>query len=175
MKPVFKFLSILSFIAAQSSYLQAAEPIQLKSQFKAADVEWIKGSGDSSISGTAFLKINDNEQKGCAGFNVELLPVAQYSNERIFNIYGNNSLGQILLKDGVPKFTPDHPGYHEFVRKSQCDNKNHFSFKDLPMGDYYVIVFVIWKDGEGQDVGGALMKKVSLKAGDNQVVEIKKG
>jgi hypothetical protein len=163
-----------TLIALITINAQAAEPIQVKSQFNADEIKWIQTAGSSSISGTAFLRLNDKEQKGCAGFGVELLPVAAYSNERILNIYGNNSQGQVLMKDNPPKFTPDPKEYHELVRKSQCDEKNQFSFKDLPVGEYYVIFFIIWKNETGADDGGALMKRVSLKAGKSEVVEINK-
>lgn len=149
---------------------QAADPVQVKSPFNANEIKWIQSTGNSSISGSAFLQLNEKEQKGCAGFGVELLPVAGYSNERILNIYGNNSQGQVLLKDNPPKFTPDPPEYHDLVRKSKCDEKNQFSFKGLPAGEYYVIFFIIWKDETGKDDGGAVMRRVSLKAGDNVVV-----
>ena len=154
-----------------SIYSQAADPVQVKSQFNADEIKWIQSTGNSSISGSAFLQLNEKEQKGCAGFGVELLPVAGYSNERILKIYGNNSQGQVLMKDNPPKFTPDPVEYHELVRKSKCDEKNQFSFKDLPVGEYYVIFFIIWKNETGEDDGGALMRRVSLKANENVVVE----
>ncbi len=159
-----------TIFALMAIYSQAADPVEVKSQFNADEIKWIQSTGNSSISGSAFLRLNEKEQKGCAGFGVELLPVAGYSNERILNIYGNNSQGQVLMKDNPPKFTPDPTEYHELVRKSKCDEKNQFSFKGLPAGEYYVIFFIIWKDETGKDDGGAVMRRVSLKAGDNVVV-----
>ncbi|PUA30585.1 MAG: hypothetical protein B0W54_08915 [Cellvibrio sp. 79] len=151
---------------------QAAGPVQVKTPFNADEIKWIQSAGNSSISGSAFLQLNEKEKKGCAGFGVELLPVAGYSNERILNIYGNNSQGQVLMKNNPPKFTPDPVEYHELVRKSKCDEKNQFSFKDLPVGEYYVIFFIIWKNEAGVDDGGAVMRRVSLKANENVVVEV---
>jgi hypothetical protein len=152
--------------------LYAAEPIQLESRFDLEEVKWIQAQGNSSISGTAFLQLNKDEKKGCASFGVELLPVAKYANERILKIYGNNSKGQVLLKDNPPKFIPDHPQYHELVRKTVCDEKNSFTFNDLPAGDYYVIAFIIWKDGKGQEDGGVVMKKLSLGGGENKTIDL---
>lgn len=174
MKPFRLPIIATAFMALSAIHLHAAELIQLKNQFNRDDVKWIQTNGNASISGTAFLQLNEKEQKGCAGFGVELLPVAKYSNERILKTYGNNSRGQVLLKDNPPKFTPDHPEYHELVRKSECDETNHFSFKDLPAGDYYVMVFIIWKNETGANDGGALMKRVSLKMGENRIIKINK-
>ncbi|QEY18784.1 hypothetical protein D0C16_24045 [Cellvibrio sp. KY-GH-1] len=163
-----------TLIALLTINTQAADLVPVKSQFNADEIKWIQSNGNSSISGAAFLQLNEKEQKGCSGFGVELLPVADYSNERILKIYGNNSLGKVLMKNNPPKFTPDPKEYHELVRKSQCDEKNQFSFKDLPAGEYYVIFFIIWKNEVGVDDGGALMKRVSLKAGENAIVQINK-
>lgn len=172
MKPLKPAIMTAMFTGIFSVCSQAADPVQVKTPFNANEVKWIQSSGNSSISGSAFLQLNEKEKKGCAGFGVELLPVAGYSNERILNIYGNNSQGQVLMKDNPPKFTPDPTEYHELVRKSKCDEKNQFSFKDLPVGEYYVIFFIIWKDETGKDDGGAVMRRVSLKANDNVVVSV---
>jgi len=165
-------ITVLATIHCATVY--SAEPVQLESRFDLEEVKWIQTQGNSTISGTAFLQLNKDEKKGCASFGVELLPVAKYSNERIFKTYGNNSSGQILLKDNPPKFTPDHPQYHELVRKTVCDTKNNFTFIDLPAGDYYVIAFIIWKDEKGQSDGGAVMKKLSLGSGEKEAVELVK-
>lgn len=163
---------ITVFFAIYSSTLYSAEPVELKSRFNPEDVKWIQNHGDSSISGTAFLNIDGNEKKGCAGFSIELLPVTQYSSERIFKTYGNNFKGQVLLKDNPPKFTPDHPQYHELVRKAVCDETNGFKFEDLPVGDYYIVAVIIWKDLNGQNDGGAVMKKLSLVKGEHAVIKL---
>lgn len=86
-----KLLTKLSTIAVVLTALiithsQAAGPVQLKSQFNADEIKWIKTNGNSSISGTAFLQLNEKEQKGCAGFGVELLPVASYSKCYMFEL-----------------------------------------------------------------------------------------
>ena len=78
----------------------------------------------------------------------------------------------MLLKDNPPKFTPDHPQYHELVRKTVCDEKSFFTFDDLPAGDYYVIAFIIWKDEKEQSDGGAVMKKISLGGGESKTIDL---
>lgn len=160
------------FATIHCANLYSAETVQLESRFDPEEVKWIQAQGNSSISGTAFLQLNRDEKKGCSSSGVELLPVAKYSNERIRKIYGSNSKGQVLVKDNPPKFTPDEPQYHELVRKTVCDEKNAFTFNNLPAGDYYVIAFIIWKDKKGQDDGGVVMKKLSLGNDETKTIDL---
>lgn len=156
--PVFLFLTLMRTAPA-------AEPVQLQSRFDIDAVRWVKTRGNSSINGQAFLRLADGRWKGCAGFGVELLPVAAYSSERIFRTYGNNVRGQILLEQNPPKFTPDAEEYHEMVLFSRCGESDHFEFKDVPAGEFYVMAFIIWNAGEGATAtksGGAAMTRVSV-------------
>lgn len=144
----------------------ASEPIKLSSSFNEDEVNWIKGKGGSSVSGTASIKLESGVNKGCASFKVELLPVASYSNERIFKTYGNNVGGQILISQNPPKFEPDVKEYHELVIATTCDAKGEFQFNDVPQGDFYILAFIIWneeRDGVSKTLGGAVMRKIQVK------------
>jgi hypothetical protein len=114
--------------------------------------------------------------KDCAGFNVELLPVATYSSERIFRTYGNNRAGQVLLEDNPPKFTPDAPAYHEYLLKSTCNAAGEFRFDKVPAGDYFVMAFIIWTlPGLDPPVntGGAVMKRIHVNPHANVQVDMR--
>jgi len=149
--------------------------VQLDSTFSVDDVSWVREPGDSTVLGSASLKLRDGTPKTCAGFSVELLPVATYSSERIFRTYGNNHAGQVLLEDDPPKFTPDAPGYHEYVIKGVCSAQGVFRFEKVPAGDYFVMVFVIW-DVAGANppakTGGAVMKRIHVNPHATLNVEI---
>jgi len=106
----------------------AGEPVKLDSVFKIDEVSFVKQSGTSTVRGTAFLRLADGSLKSCAGFNVELLPFAAYSKERIVRTYGNDQQGQILLEQNPPKFTPDVPEYHDMLIKGACDARGEFRF-----------------------------------------------
>jgi|KBSSwiStaDraftv2_1062776.scaffolds.fasta_scaffold322834_2 hypothetical protein len=157
------------------SLAAAVTTIQLDSTFNVDDVKWVRESGTSTVSGKAFLKLHDGTLKDCAGFNVELLPVATYSSERIFRTYGNIHGGQVLLEDNPPKFTPDAPGYHEYVIKGTCNAQGEFRFEKVPAGDYFVMVFLIW-DLPGLTppvkTGGAVMKRIHVNPRAQVVVAI---
>jgi hypothetical protein len=164
------YLASSVFTLLLSPLAFSLEPIQLENTFNIDDVKWVKTAGNSAIHGKAFLKLKNNETKGCAGFGVELLPVANYSNERILKIYGNNDHGQILIDDNIPTFTPDAKGYHDMVIKTKCNSNNEFTFNTISSGDYYVIGFIIWdksENGKTVKTGGAVMKKVKVAPHEN--------
>lgn len=153
----------------------ADDPIRLDSGFDAAQVRWALEPGDAEVSGTAAIRLEDGTTRNCAGFNVELLPVAEYSNERIRRTYGNNESGQILLSQKPPRFTPDAPGYHEMLLKSSCDASGNFRFSNVPAGDYYVMVFIIWEappSGATSKAGGAVMRRIRVAPGSTHTVTI---
>lgn len=146
----------------------AGEPVKLDSVFDIDAVSFVKQPGDATVTGTAAIALSDGTVKNCAGFNVELLPVAAYSRERIMRTYGNDQQGQILLEQNPPKFTPDAPEYHEALIKGACDVRGEFRFSNVPAGDYFVMVFIIWEDISGatpRKTGGAAMKRIHVAAG----------
>ncbi len=143
----------------------AGDPVELDSKFILDDVRFVKLHGNSTVAGKAFLKLANGTFKDCAGFNIELLPVAAYSNERIVRTYGNDQQGQILMEQNPPKFTPDVPEYHDMLIKGACDQRGEFNFSNVPGGDYFVVAFIIWDDASGpspRKTGGGVMKRIHV-------------
>lgn len=57
--------------------------------------------------------------------------------------------------------------------KSKRDSSNKFEFKDVPQGDFYILAFIIGnedKGGASNTLGGAVMKKISVKP--NEKIEV---
>lgn len=155
--------SILGSLLATAAI--AAEPIKLDNKFDIEAVRFVKQTGTSTVTGKAFLKLADGTVKNCAGFNIELLPVAAYSKERIVKTYGNDRQGQILMEQNPPKFTPDAPEYHDMLIKGACDMRGEFNFSNVPAGDYFVIAFIIWDDPSRAPpgkTGGGVMKRIRV-------------
>jgi hypothetical protein len=153
----------------------AGEPVKLDSVFNIDEVNFVKQRGNSTVTGTASIKLADGTIKNCAGFNVELLPIAAYSKERIVRTYGNDQQGQILLEQNPPKFTPDVPEYHDTLIKGACDERGEFRFSNVPAGDYFVMAFIIWEDASGaapRKLGGAAMKRIHVDAGSRVEVQL---
>lgn len=166
-----KFLTlVLLFIFSHQASIR--ETVHLISEFNVDSVKWVKIKGSSSVSGEAYLKLGNGVYKGCAGFNIELLPVSKYADERILSTYGNTEQGQILMSQKPPNFVPDVKEYHEYLIKSECDSNSRFSFNAVPNGDYYLIAFVIWGKEPNQQ-GGGVMKKISVDKQQDMKVNIK--
>lgn len=148
-----------------ANFCCAAEPVKLRNAFSIEAVSFVKQPGNSTVTGKAFLKLADGAYKSCAGFNIELLPVAAYSSERILATYGNDQQGQILLEQNPPRFIPDVPEYHEMLLKGACDAGGEFKFTQVPSGDYFVMAFIIWEDASGatpRKTGGGVMKRIHV-------------
>jgi len=168
-----KFLTLtLTLFSIFSFQANSREIVQLTSEFNLDSVKWVKAKGNATVSGDAYLKLDSGVYKGCAGFNIELLPTSEYANERILATYGNTEQGQILMSEQPPKFVPDVKEYHEYLIKSACDPESGFSFNRVPSGDYYLIAFVIWGDEPNQQ-GGGVMKKISVGTQDHIRVTVK--
>jgi hypothetical protein len=173
--PVQRHSFLLGLIFA-SAVSVAGEPVKLDNKFDVNEVSFVKVPGTSTVAGTAFLKLADGSIKDCAGFNIELLPVAAYSRERITNTYGNDQQGQILLEQDPPKFTPDVPEYHQMVIKGACDSRGAFNFNAVPAGDYFVMAFIIWDDLSAptpRKAGGGVMKRIRVPPGSRVDVLLK--
>ena len=166
-------LIVTGLMVFSPAYSFASNFVDLKNSFNADEIRWMTEKGSSTVSGSAYLTLEGGEKKGCANFNVELLPVVGYSNERIYNTYGNNTTGQILLSQNPPKFNPDVKEYHELLIATNCDEEHKFRFNHVPKGDYYLIAFIMWdeeKDGATKKLGGAVMKKIQVK--ESEAIEV---
>jgi hypothetical protein len=155
--------SILGLALAAAAV--ASEPVKLDNAFDPQAVSFVKQTGTSAVSGKASIKLADGTVRNCAGFNIELLPVAAYSKERIVKTYGNDQQGQILMEQNPPKFTPDAPEYHDMLIKGACDVRGEFTFSNVPAGDYFVIALIIWDDAFSatpRKMGGGAMKRIQV-------------
>lgn len=171
MKRLIGFLVLICPLAAT-----AVEPLKVESAFSVDEVMFVKRPGTSSVTGQAFLKLANGTYKDCAGFNIELLPVAAYSRERITKTYGNDQRGQILMEQNPPKFTPDVPEYHEMLIKGACDLRGEFHFSQVPAGDYFVIALLIWDDPASstpRKTGGGVMKRIHVSENSELKVLLK--
>jgi len=163
---------LLILFVASSAAAFAREPLVLKSRFNAEEVSWVMNSGTATLSGNAYLRLEDGSYRGCGDFHVELLPSAKYADERIYLTYGNNIEGQILMADKPPTFTPDAKQYHELNLSAECDENDEFIFHDVPAGEYYLIGFIIWPVGD-ELAGGGVMKRISIAEGKVHSTQLK--
>ena len=160
------YAGAICLVVTESVLAQEVAPIPLETRFDPAEIAWAMEEGTGIVSGEAYLTLADGSKKGCAGFPIELLPVAPYASERIDKTYGSTQAGQVLMRDNPPKFTPDAEEYHDMLIKGECDADNGFLFDKVPAGDYFALAFIIWEGkGDAGLQGGAVMRRVSVGEG----------
>ena len=156
--------------------------VNLVNQFKPEASSWFNQSGNSSISGQAFLRQRGGGVVTCAAEEVTLYPVTDYSEEVISAQFdgaknkGYSSYYDVWgISSGSVEFDP--PLSSEFLQNTKttiCDAQGNFTFKNLPAGrEYYVLSRVIWEvpDSYGMSIeGGSLMLRVSTEEGETTEV-----
>ena len=143
------------------------ETYTLQNEFNEKQMAKAMEKGRNTISGEAFMRKSNGDIVTCAGFDALLVPVTDYSKERISILYGNAEKG-FNLESRCVKFMPDNCQYHAMQGRKKCSSTGHFEFKNIKDGEYFVIAFIPWKDAENKKRGGALMEKVSLKGGERR-------
>ena len=145
-------------MAMQACITFSAEPAE---QFA-----WSSRPGTASIRGTvAAVGYN------CSGGKVVLTPDAPFSRRRIKNLYGSIDHAavpvSVVRSRQVAKASGD---YSAFVRTTECGADNHFTFKGLPAGGWFVIVAVEPAGEHGEPM--ALLRRVELKKGEARTVTL---
>jgi hypothetical protein len=157
-------LLIIGFLLISCSNKQKKSdntPIKIVNKFNNKDVKWFKIKGNGTIKGIAKFKSKNGNLRFGKDFRIELMPNCLYTEERLNKIYNNKDSGYVYVEDGIPKFTPDPEGYHD-TKKTMSNEKGEFEFNNLPLGDYYVIAFMLW-----DKTGGGIMRRVTLSEIDN--------
>ena len=156
----YKFsLLIIGFLlicCSEKHKISDSTPIKIVNEFNYEDVKWFKTKGNGIIKGIAKFKSKNGILRFGKDFRIELMPNCLYTEERLNKIYDDKDSGYIYVEDGIPKFTPDPKGYHE-TKKTMCNEKGEFEFNNLPLGDYYIIAFMLW-----DKTGGGIMQRVTL-------------
>lgn len=164
-----RHLLVLSFVIFlyTSGSGQQKTPIKIVNKFNYEEVKWFKTKGKGTIKGIAKFKSKNGVLRFGKEFRIELMPTSLYTEERLYHIYKNKKSGFVYIEDSVPKFIPDPKGYHD-TKKIMCNEAGEFEFNQLPVGDYYIVAFMLW-----DKTGGGLMQRVSLSANESKVVEMK--
>lgn len=111
--------------------------------------------GTGSISGQAFLKTRGGDVKYGAGNEVYLNPVTTYSTEW----YQETVLKNRRLKPADPRTEK----YHWIT---VADGQGHFTFENVPAGDYYVACAITWMVDAFTTTGDIVHARVTVKDGE---------
>lgn len=160
------WLSLLALVAG------CAGPIALHAKFELREVAWFNGRGTNVIEGTAIARSLSGTAKTCAALPVTLFPVSAYAKERMVALYESDQEGFNPILTGRPaNFVDDDPRYATTAKTTRCDAGGHFSFRELPDGDYYLVGEVTWHDRQaGLPQGGYLMRRVHVSTGETKQV-----
>ena len=125
--------------------------------FNAHDFAWSSSPGAGAIEG-ALTYHTASARYGCRGGDVILTPETPWTRRRMIILYGSYVRAAQPLEI-VRARTPSAPSgdYASYVRKTTCDDQNHFSFKGLPDGGWFVITLAKPADS-GEPV--AVMRRV---------------
>jgi len=139
----------------------------IKSNFNESEAQNALKQGKNTVRGSALIRQNIGNVVTCAGTQVSLIPVNEYSNERIFYLYKNTQKGFIgsIFANQTP-FANDNPAYHRAMINTICNAQGFFTIENVSDGEFFVIARVMWRVGYSTE-GGMLMRKVSVRNGEN--------
>lgn len=149
--------------------------IKLTTTFNPDDARYILEHGNATITGSASITDAHGETISCAGNNVILVPVTDYSTERYQHLFGSNSNG--FSSDDIifhVRFKPDTPEFRKYMKVSTCNYVGEFTFDQVADGEYYLGTNIISEmEGYNTIQGGALAKKISVKNGKNLHIKLR--
>lgn len=159
MRVIYSVLIVILLSACQATPRYV---YQTTSVYNPEETSWSRLDGNSSVSGSSFIRQNGGGIVSCAGYPALLIPKSTYSDERISYLYGNLTRGYNtyrIIDTGDSRYTADY-------RTTVCDVDGKFKFTNLPDGVYYLITSVTWNVANSTQ-GGHLFQKVDLKSGGN--------
>ncbi len=167
------FLILIIFFTGCSS---SNKEIRLTTDLYLYELKWFLKKGDGVIKGKVYID-SDNGRITCKNQEVKLIPVSEYSKERMLWLYKSTEEGFRKVEEGEIKFIPDRSIYYSLMKITKCDENGNFLFKDLPEGEYFIVVNVIWNSPTNgslfRKAGGSIMKRIKLKKGEEKEVIFK--
>lgn len=166
MKQKYLFFAIL--LLSGCSYTHT---YNINSPFSYDETSKLLRKGSNTVKGQAFMRQANGGVVTCAGYDVNLIPVTDYSSERMQASYLSTLEGYnpAYSWNGYAInyiFIPDEAQYHQLMRTTTCDAQGNFKFKNVSKGDFFITAKVQWQVPGAYNSsymqGGALMKKISV-------------
>ena len=154
----------------------AVRTVTLTERFDPADFAWAQAEGANTITGSVLMRTVGGDVKTCGGLEVELIPDAPYSRERIAATYYNASAGYRAANSpqiGPVIMGPVPAGYDGIIRRTVCGPEGRFRFSGLPDGGYFVIGEVTWGAPTAYGIetqGGWIMRRIEVSGGQTAEV-----
>lgn len=180
MKPLLLALSTLIIISGCASYSTGSfkkpitKNVMLKTKFDPKAASYVLEDGTATVTGSASITGSLGETINCAGNNVYMAPVTEYSTERYLYLFGE--IENDFASDEVihhVRFKSDSPAFRKHMRVTTCNYVGEFTFHNIAAGDYYIGTNIISElEGYNTIQGGALAKKISVKSGETLKVKL---
>lgn len=134
------------------------------SDFRHSDFAWSARPGSGAIEGSLAYRTQRGLHYTCAGGNVGLTPETPWTKRRMQALYGNSAdavlPASLVRSRGAGVANGDYTAY---IRTATCDDQNHFSFKGLPDGGWFVVLQARPTKPGGEPV--AVMRHVQTHGG----------
>lgn len=164
-----KTLAVIA-VTALATGCVTTKPVVLKNGFDALGAADTLRGGSATIQGGAFMRQQGGGVVTCAGTEVILIPVNEYSTERISYVYGADpQLGETRrpVSRVVFKNTPE--SFAKATARTKCDAQGNFEFTGLKQASFYVVATASWTVGHSRQ-GGEMLTKINTS--DNNVKKI---
>jgi hypothetical protein len=173
MKNLFLLALIVIMIGCAA---QQPSVIWLHTKFDPAQAAYSREKGENVIKGQGFMRTRGGEIRTCAGSRVSLVPITDYSEERMMYLYN-------IPSSSETRYTPWHerykttfaytdPEYEKFFITTYCDAQGNFLFENIADGDYFLATRVMWEapycvglNCNNMFQGGDLMQRISVSGG----------
>lgn len=138
--------------------------------FRAQDFSWSAVPGRGRIDGHLSFR-EGSRRYTCSGASVILTPETLWTRRRMTILY-NSPTASALPVEQVRARTPSAPSgdYSAFIRRTNCDPADRFSFQGLANGAWFVILVAKPLNGGGPDM--AIMRRVEVRGGRPVSVEL---
>lgn len=140
--------------------------------FRSEDYLWSARRGTGSLRGEAFMRTRGGSLRTCAGYEVLLWPLGDYTADYLRRVYGALEEGYADASTiDARKVLKVDQRLAEFVRTVKCNLQGQFEFVGLPQGRYAVTTTVVWEvpglatSRGGAMQGGGLVGLVTVSAG----------
>jgi hypothetical protein len=147
-----RIISILAICSAMGLAGCAQRPaVPINTPITAAELAPYRKAGSATVVGRAYLRRQDAAAVTCAGQQVLLIPAIAY----------NRAMIAALRAGQKPVPGPNVGTSESYWKKSVCDARGRFRFRNVPAGPWYVSIAVRWKEPPEQ---GAVVKEVRVPA-----------
>lgn len=177
---------------AMNLALTACSPtlVRLPVAFDQSEAAALLAPGPNQIVGTILYQADRGRVLGdpatyvsCAGSKVTLFPYTDYAREWALKYYGKpvTDMAYRLVNRGKSMKFEGEEAFQAASRKTECDEKGNFAFRNVADGDFLVVANVQWL-GKYQGYGfglsqedmdvedGSVVKKISLRGGAKKVL-----